>query len=278
MPSPIIGGGRCPAGTDEGCIFKEIKMKDISATVKSNIRIAENIYMMTLALPESAGQIRGGQFVNLATGDNSHLLRRPLGVMKVEGGDISVCYQLKGEGTRTLARAEAGQKLKVLLPLGNGFNLEGKKNIAVIGGGVGIFPLIATIREHCADKNFYSYIGFRNKEAICLLDELEKSKSLTVVTDDGSYGAKGNAVEAYLKDADKLNTDLIIACGPPIMLKVLKQKLKECGNTVPCLVSLEERMGCGVGACLVCVCKKQDGSNARVCKDGPVFDINEVQL
>ena len=253
-------------------------MKDLIATVKCNREIAENIYMLTLALPESAGMIKGGQFLKLSTGDNSQLLRRPLGVMKAEGDDITVCYQVKGEGTQNLSRTEAGQKLKVLLPLGNGFNLEGKTDIAVIGGGVGIFPLIATVREYCANKNFYSYIGFRNKNAVCLLDELEKSKSLTVVTDDGSYGEMGNAVDAYLKDADKIKTDMIIACGPPAMLKALKRKLAERNNTVPCLVSLEERMGCGVGACLVCVCKNKEGSNVRVCKDGPVFDINEVNL
>ena len=148
-------------------------MKDLLSTVKSNTPIAENIYMMTLTLPESAGKIKGGQFVNLATGDNSHLLRRPLGVMKVEGDDITVCYQVKGEGTQRLSAAKRGDTLKILLPLGNGFNLEGKKNIAVIGGGVGIFPLIATIREHCGEKNFYTYAGFRNKAAVCLLDELE---------------------------------------------------------------------------------------------------------
>lgn len=253
-------------------------MKDLLATVKSNEKIAENIYMMTLTLPENAGKIKGGQFVNLSTGDSSQLLRRPLGVMKVEGNDISVCYQLKGEGTINLSKTEAGQTLKILLPLGNGFNLDGKKNIAVIGGGVGIFPLIATISEHCAEKNFYSYVGFRNKSAVCLLDELNKSKKLTVVTDDGSYGGKGNAVEAYLKDADKINAEMIIACGPPVMLKVLKQELAARNIKTPCLVSLEERMGCGIGACLVCVCKKTNGENARVCKDGPVFDINEVQL
>ncbi len=253
-------------------------MKDVLATVKSNYAIAENIYMMTLTLSESVGEIHGGQFVNLSTGDNSQLLRRPLGVMKAEGGDVTVCYQLKGEGTRNLAKAEKGQKLKVLLPLGNGFNLGDKRNVAVIGGGVGIFPLIATVREYCGDKNFYSYIGFRNKNAVCLTDELEKSKKLTVVTDDGSYGKKGNAVDAYFDDAENVKADLIIACGPPVMLKVLKQKLTARGINTPCLVSLEERMGCGVGACLVCVCKKHDGENARVCKDGPVFDINEVEL
>lgn len=253
-------------------------MKDLLATVKSNVKIAENIYELTLTLPESAGEIRGGQFLNLSTGESSQLLRRPLGVCKVDGKTVSVCYQVKGAGTRKLTEAKAEDKLKVFLPLGNGFSLDGYKNIAVIGGGVGIFPLIATIRESYKQKNFYSYIGFRNKSAVCLLDELEKSKTLTVVTDDGSYGKKGNAVEAYLADAENVNADAIIACGPPIMLKVLKQKLIERGIKIPCFVSLEERMGCGIGACLVCVCKKKDGTNARVCKDGPVFDINEVQL
>ncbi|MDE7306018.1 MAG: dihydroorotate dehydrogenase electron transfer subunit, partial [Clostridia bacterium] len=162
--------------------------------------------------------------------------------------------------------------------LGNGFNLDGYKKIAVIGGGVGIFPLIATIRENLNDKEFYSFMGFRNKAAVCLLDELEKSKSLIVTTDDGSYGEKGNVVEAYLKRSDEIKADAIIACGPPVMLKVLKQQLEESGSKIPCFVSLEERMGCGVGACLVCVCKKSDGENARVCKDGPVFNINEVNL
>ncbi|MDE6442648.1 MAG: dihydroorotate dehydrogenase electron transfer subunit [Clostridia bacterium] len=252
-------------------------MKDVLSTVKSNTLIAENIYMLTLALPENTEKIKGGQFVNIATGDGSHLLRRPLGVMKVEGSELTVCYQVKGEGTVKLSKAQSGDKLKVLLPLGNGFDLQGK-NIAVIGGGVGIFPLIATIREHCGSKNFYSYIGFRNKNAVCLLDELEKSKSLTVVTDDGSYGKKGNAVEAYLHDCKKLNVDTIIACGPPVMLKVLKQKLKENNIKTPCLVSLEERMGCGIGACLVCVCRKENGENARVCKDGPVFNINDIKF
>lgn len=253
-------------------------MKDFLAPVKSNVEIASDIYMMTLTLPESAGEVHGGQFVNLATGDGSQLLRRPLGVCKIEGKDISVCYQIKGEGTKRLKTAKSGDKLKVLMPLGNGFRLENYKNIAVIGGGVGVFPLIATVREHENCKNFYAYIGFRNKAAACLLDEWEKCKKLTVTTDDGSYGHKGNAVDAYLADEKNIKADAIIACGPPVMLKILKQKLKEEKIKTPCYVSLEERMGCGVGACLVCVCKKADGKNARVCKDGPVFNINEVEL
>lgn len=253
-------------------------MKDLSATVKSNKKIAENIYMITLTLPESAGLMHGGQFVNLSTGNGAHLLRRPLGVCMVEGNDVTLCYQVKGSGTQYLTTVESGRKLQILLPLGNWFDLDDCKNVVVIGGGVGVFPLIATIREHYKDKNFYSYIGFRNKSAVCLLDELEKSKKLTVTTDDGSYGEKGNAVSAYLADAANVTADVIISCGPPVMLKILKQKLKEAGVTTPCFVSLEERMGCGMGACLVCVCKTSNGENARVCRDGPVFDVNEVEL
>lgn len=253
-------------------------MKDLIATVKQNVKIAENIYMLTLALPESAGKIRGGQFLNVSTGDESNLLRRPLGICIADGNDISVCYQIKGAGTQRLQKVACGDKLSVLLPLGNGFDLNGYKKVAVIGGGVGIFPLIATVRENYKNIDFYSYVGFRNKSAVCLLDELKKSKTLTVSTDDGSYGIAGNAVDAYFADAAKINADAIIACGPPVMLKVLKQKLADGGLNTPCFVSLEERMGCGIGACLVCNCKKSDNGTARVCKDGPVFDINEISF
>lgn len=253
-------------------------MKELLSTVKDCKLIAENVYLLTVTLPESAGEIKGGQFLNISTGDKSRLLKRPLGIVKAEGLDVTVCFQVKGEGTVALSKAKKGDKLAVLLPLGNGFNLpENAKNIVVLGGGVGIFPLIPVIATN-PDKKFYSYVGFRNKNCVCLLNEFEKSAKLTVVTDDGSYGERDNAVNAYFKDKQRVKADMIIACGPPVMLRALKNKLKEEGDNTPCLVSLEERMGCGIGACLVCVCKKTDGSNARVCKDGPVFDINEVEL
>lgn len=253
-------------------------MKELVATVKKVENIAENVWALTVTLPESAGEIKGGQFLNISTGDGSRLLKRPFGIVKAEGNDVTVCFQVKGEGTVALSQAKIGDKLAVLLPLGNGFIIpESAKNIVVIGGGVGIFPLVPVICGN-KDKKFYSYIGFRNKNCACLLDEFGKSEKLTVVTDDGSLGKKNNAVNAYFEDINNVPADLIIACGPPVMLRALKQKIEEKGVKTPCLVSLEERMGCGIGACLVCVCKKSDGSNARVCKDGPVFDINEVQL
>ncbi len=253
-------------------------MKELISTVKEVKNIAENVFSLTVILPESAGAVKGGQFLNISTGDGSRLLKRPLGIVKAEGNEVTVCFQVKGEGTKALSEKKAGEKLSVLLPLGNGFNIpDVAKNIVVIGGGVGIFPLVPVVNGY-KDKKFYCYLGFRTKNCVCLSDEFKRAESLKIVTDDGSYGEKDNAVNAYFKEIEKVKADMIIACGPPVMLRALKSKMAEKGIKTPCLVSLEERMGCGIGACLVCVCKKSDSTNARVCKDGPVFDINEVEL
>lgn len=252
-------------------------MKELVCTVKKNTEIALGIYCMTVTLPEEV-EVSGGQFLNISTGNDAHLLKRPFGIVRKTGRDVTFCYQLRGDGTVCLSHAREGDKLAVTLPLGNGFCIPAEaKNISVVGGGVGIFPLLSVI-ESVRDKNYRCYLGFRSTAYACLLDDFRAaSSSLCVVTDDGSLGAKSNAVSAFFADGGE-NCDLIIACGPPVMLRALKERLKERGVAVPCLVSLEERMGCGIGACLVCACKKSDGSNARVCKDGPVFNIDEVEL
>ena len=236
-------------------------MKELTCTVKSNAQIACGIFEMTVTLSDDV-KVKCGQFLNISTGNAANLLKRPFGIMRINGRGVTFCYQLKGEGTKTLSLAKPGQVLEVTLPLGNGFSIpESARKIAVVGGGVGVFPLLSVV-EGVKDRDYYSYIGFRSEKYACLLEDFKaSSKSLTVVTDDGSIGP-----------------DLIISCGPPVMLRALKSCLKKRGITTPCLVSLEERMGCGIGACLVCVCKKSDGSNARVCKDGPVFNIDEVEL
>ncbi|MCD8206192.1 MAG: dihydroorotate dehydrogenase electron transfer subunit [Clostridia bacterium] len=252
-------------------------MNEYSATVKANIKIADDIFAITLTLPEDV-EISGGQFANLSTGSDRLLMKRPLGVMKQDGRDVTLCYRLKGEGTKLISQKRAGDAVDVLLPLGNGFKILPKeKDIVVIGGGVGIFPLISVIAKN-PDRRFHSFIGFRNKDAVCLLDELQKSADLRVVTDDGSYGEKGNAVDAYFERIDDVKADLIIACGPAVMFRALKKRLADSGVKTRCLVSLEERMGCGIGACLVCACPMTDGTASRVCTDGPVFDINDVVL
>lgn len=253
-------------------------MKEYEAVIVKNAPIAEGIRELVFSLPEAVS-VRAGQFVNLSVG-GGHLLRRPLAVCKAEGKEIAVCFQVKGEGTKLLASMGAGMRLNVLMPLGNGFFAkEEEKKIAVVGGGVGIFPMISVIREYAQKKQIHAYIGFRSEKAVCGMEELKKAEFLTVVTDDGSFGGKMNAVQAFCSDLEahpEHRPDVVFACGPVPMLRALKNATLSL--KIPAYVSLEERMGCGIGACLVCVCDRTNGEHARVCKDGPVFAIEDIEL
>ena len=251
-------------------------MKDYLATIVKNEPIAQNIYAVTFDLGEKP-QVRAGQFGDILVG-GTHLLRRPIAVCKVDGTQVTYCYQIKGEGTKKLATMGVGTRLNVLMPLGNGFFVEeNEKKVALVGGGVGVFPLVSVVREYGASKDISAYIGYRNKDAVCGVEEFEKAKKFVGVTDDGSYGEKMNAVQAFAADLKKDNRpDVVLACGPTPMLRALKALVDE--ENLPCYVSLEERMGCGIGACLVCVCDLTNGKKARVCKDGPVFNANDVVL
>lgn len=249
-------------------------MKDYLATIIKNEKIAENIHAVTFDVGEPV-KVRAGQFGNISVG-GMHLLRRPIAVCKVEGNLVTFCYQIKGEGTQKLKEMEAGTRVNVLMPLGNGFFVEEtEKKVALVGGGVGVFPLISVLREYGNTKEISAYIGYRNKGAVCGVEEFEKAAKFVAVTDDGSYGEKMNAVQAFEADLKAGNRpDVVLACGPTPMLKALCAVTEREGLT--CYVSLEERMGCGIGACLVCVCDLTNGAKARVCKDGPVFLADEV--
>lgn len=251
-------------------------MKDYSAIIVKNEKIAENIHAVTFDIGEKA-TVRCGQFGDILIG-GTHLLRRPIAICKVENNLVTYCYQLKGEGTRELAQMETGTRVNVLMPLGNGFFVEeNETKIALVGGGVGIFPLISVLREYHGKKNISAYIGFRNAGAVCGLEEFEKADKFVGVTDDGSFGEKMNSVQAFEKALQNgERPDVVLSCGPTPMLRALKQVVER--ENIPCFVSLEERMGCGIGACLVCVCAMTNGKNARVCKDGPVFNANEIVL
>ena len=251
-------------------------MKDYLATIVKNEKIADNIHAVTFDMGEDV-KVRCGQFGNIAVG-GTHLLRRPIAICKAENNLITFCYQIKGEGTQKLKTLGAGTRLNVLMPLGNGFFVEeNEKKVALVGGGVGVFPLISVLRQYANEKEIAAYIGYRNKGAVCGVDEFKKASKFVAVTDDGSYGEKMNAVQAFEKDIQAGNRpDVVLSCGPTPMLRALKAVVER--ENIPCYVSLEERMGCGIGACLVCVCDKTNGKKARVCKDGPVFNANEVTL
>ncbi len=261
-------------------------MREQKVKILENGPIAAGIYKMRFALPEKTDGLFCGKFVNISVGDGAHLLRRPIAICEhCEENDlqtVTICYQLKGAGTQAMSRAKVGDELACVLPLGNGFWLEeGQRRVALIGGGVGIFPMVSVLKEYAGTgKDFNSYIGFRNRDAVCMADVFSSlSARAEIVTDDGSFGKKNNAVAAFLAEYESVKPDVILACGPTPMLRALKAGLKERGIAVLCYVSLEERMGCGIGACLVCVCKKSGKEeNARVCKDGPVFEINEVEI
>ena len=251
-------------------------MKDYIATIVTNEKIADNIHAVTFDLGEEP-KVRCGQFGDIAVG-GSHLLRRPIAICKAEGNKVTFCYQVKGEGTQRLKGMKAGERVNVLMPLGNGFFVEEKeKKVALVGGGVGIFPLISVVREYAGKKELSAYMGFRNQGAVCGLDEFKKADTFVAVTDDGSFGEKMNSVQAFAKALQAgYRPDVVLSCGPLPMLRALKKLAAE--ENIPCFVSLEERMGCGIGACLVCVCDLTNGAKARVCKDGPVFNAAEVEL
>ncbi len=251
-------------------------MKDYEAIIVENKEIANGICSVTFELPETPS-VRAGQFGDISVG-GTHLLRRPIAICKADGNKITFCYQVKGEGTQKLQTMGGGTRLNVLMPLGNGFFVEEtERKVALVGGGVGIFPLISVLREYAGKKEISAYMGFRNKGAVCGLDEFQKADKFVAVTDDGSYGEKMNSVQAFAEDLKKGNRpDVVLSCGPTPMLRALKKLVEE--ENIPCYVSLEERMGCGSGACLVCVSNLTNGKNARVSKDGPVFNAKDVIL
>lgn len=253
-------------------------MTETVLTVDKNESIARGIYRMRLLFTEKAPLIKCGQFLMLSLGTGEAPLRRPFGIAAFDSESVTVCYQVAGQGTARMAKMSEGTSLPATLPLGNGFDLQGAERIALIGGGAGIFPLLSVASQY-PDKKYFARLGFRSADFVCLKSEFSQKSDLKILTDDGTEGEKGNAVEALIKLLGEQKIDLVLACGPLPMLRALKAVLA--GRRVKCQVSLEERMGCGIGACLVCTCKTvKDGTEKRqrICRDGPVFDIKEVEL
>ena len=174
-----------------------------------------------------------------------------------------------------------GEYIDILGPLGQGvFKFDDKKNIAIIGGGIGIFPLYELAKKAKKTANINMYLGFRSKEFVILEEEYKNiSDKFVLTTDDGSYGEKGFAINFLRQDIEKGNIDAIYACGPLPMLKAVQELAKE--TKIPCQISLEERMGCGIGVCLGCAVQVNAGEDTvytHVCKAGPVFDSNIVKI
>ncbi|MEE1014186.1 MAG: dihydroorotate dehydrogenase electron transfer subunit [Clostridia bacterium] len=239
-------------------------------------RVKENIYDFTIDCPEMAQQAKAGQFLHILCGGDAYL-RRPISICDVtENRYLRFIFEVRGEGTKSLAQKQVGDRLDVLGPLGNGFDVhkEDKDAVLLIGGGIGIFPLLNLAKQ--LDGKATVLLGFRNKDAMMMDEEFAAvCKDVFVATDDGSCGFHGLVTEVLQGILRTNAVSRIYTCGPTPMMKAVAEIAKE--NGVPVQVSLEERMGCGVGACVTCTCTVA-GSRKRVCKDGPVFDGAEVEF
>lgn len=236
--------------------------KHHKGTLTNISQLATDIFKFTIKL-EKMPDINPGQFLNVKI--PGFVLRRPFGINSFDttNNTIDFCFQIRGEGTKALANATVGTQFDILLPLGNGFPTGKYKKIMIIGGGIGVFPLLP------AAKDAYVYLGFRSKKHVILEQDFKNiAKKLTIVTE--SF-----VTDNIRTEFNRIQPDVIFACGPPALFKAIKRTFSDVN--IPIYVSLEERMACGFGACLCCTVDTNRGKE-RVCCEGPVFLLNEVTL
>lgn len=241
-------------------------MRVLKTTVIENKQISNNIYRISAVFKS---EIKPGQFFMLKTLDNSFLLPRPISVNDVNRNIVSFLYRIEGQGTKKISSLCANDEIQLFGPLGNGFDTEELKGkIAVIGGGIGIAPLLYLSKK--LGKRADVYLGYKDLENMYIVEEFKSFVDKTViVTEDGSFGEKGFVTDYVLYD----KYDAVVTCGPEIMMNKIVNNCRI--NNIKCYISLERRMACGMGACLGCTVETKDG-NKRACKDGPVFNSEEL--
>lgn len=252
-------------------------------TVLSQEILADGIFSMWIRT-EAADTARPGQFISMYTNDDSRLLPRPISICEIdkEKGALRVVYRVTGKntGTEQFSQMKEGDTFSIIGPLGNGFPMEkaqGKKAF-LMGGGIGVPPILELAKQmDCKEKQIIA--GYRDADTF-LREAFERNGSLYISTEDGSAGTKGNVLDAVRDNG--LEAEIIYACGPTPMLRAIKEYAEE--KHIECYISMEERMACGIGACLGCVCRTKEKdhhsnvNNRRICKDGPVFLASEVEL
>lgn len=259
--------------------------KKVKTKVWEQTELADGIYDMWIDT-ELAGSAKAGQFICVYPQNQSTLLPRPISICEAdkENGRLRIVYRVAGQGTQEFAGYHKGDSIDILGNLGNGFPLaeaEGKR-VFLMGGGIGIPPMLQLAKELSREgkaKQVTVIAGYRNN-SLFLKQDMEKYADVYVATEDGSVGTKGNVLDVIAQNG--LEADVIMACGPMPMLRAIKKYAEE--NKMQAYISLEERMACGVGACLGCVCKTKEKdahshvNNARICTDGPVFDARDVDI
>ncbi|MDF2820609.1 MAG: 2-polyprenylphenol hydroxylase and related flavodoxin oxidoreductase [Clostridiales bacterium] len=251
------------------------KMQKKVATVYSQVEISSGIFDLWLSEEEIANSAQPGQFIGVYCNQDSRLLPRPISICEIDEvqGRIRIVYRVVGGGTNEISHFNKDDKITILGPLGNGFTLNNRTSV-LIAGGIGIPPMLELAKQLQGDKHII--LGYRSETF--LVEELSKYGKVYIATEDGSAGTKGNVVDILRTLSIKM--DDIYACGPKPMLKAVKDYA--IANKVDAQLSVEEKMACGIGACLGCVCKTKDNEGnivrKRVCKDGPVFKAEEVEL
>lgn len=246
--------------------------------------IATDIYSLEIET-DIALEAKAGQFVSMFCHSDSKLLPRPISICFVDkvAMSIRVVYRIAGKGTAEFSIYRSGDKVEIMGPLGNGFpinEINPMDKVTLVGGGIGVPPMVQCAYELKAlGIRTTAVMGYRDSETF-LQDELSSLCKSYVATEDGSVGTRGNVINAL--NAKRIKSDVILACGPRPMLKGIKEYARVKGIT--CYISMEERMACGIGACLGCVCKSSEiddhsnVKNKRVCKDGPVFLAEDIIL
>ena len=258
--------------------------KKLTATVFRQEQIAAGIYDMWIET-DLAKDAKPGQFISIYPKNQATLLPRPISICEVneEKSALRIVYRVAGQGTREFSNYHTGESIEILGTLGNGFPLEKAdgKRVFLMGGGIGIPPMLQLSKELSARgkaENISAILGYRNE--LFLYEDFKAYADVYAATEDGSSGSKGTVMDA-IRD-NNLKGDIIFACGPMPMLRAIKQFAE--ANQMEAYISLEERMACGVGACLGCVCTTKEVDhhshvkNARICTDGPVYDAKEVMI
>ena len=255
-----------------------------NATVVSQKQLGDGIFDLTLEAKAIANEAKAGQFVSVYSNDPSKLLPRPISLcgFDKEKGTIRLVYRVTGEGTGTeeFSKLKEGDTVRLIGPLGNGFTVISGKKAFLIGGGIGVPPMLQLAKEIVREQTapIQVVMGYRDDNTF-LLDEFKELAESFVSSDNGAVGTKGTVVDAIKENG--LEAEVIYACGPMPMLRALKDYAA--ANDMECFVSMEERMACGIGACLACVCNSKEKdehtnvNNKRICKEGPVFNARDVE-
>ena len=249
------------------------KKEQVKALITKQECMTGEIFEMIIKAEGIAAEAKAGQFVSLYCKEGGRLLPRPISICGIdkEAGELRLVYRIAGEGTKEFSKMKAGDEITVTGPLGNGFMTEDLKegmHAVLLGGGIGIPPMLELAKALPGEKTIV--LGYRDADYGKVL----------IASDNGAVGTKGNVIDAM--KAEGVKGDLFFACGPKPMLRGIKEYATEQGARAQ--LSLEERMACGIGACLACVCKttKVDEhsqvNNTRICKEGPVFYAEDIEL